>query len=368
MPKRLPIAPKKPGITPEEITVVFFGAVAFIGEVLLPAITFWWRLTFSVGFTALVMDLCLRSRRVKFRPLTRFLLSLVAFTVICSALWSPLQKQYRQEHQSPSFPFVFGAPLGDNDSARWVMVAEHFGPNSVDNCDIEFLDMDRSDIQREWLNAHRDSLFAPPDLVGESYKDLPHISEMDPDSGLGGASFNWDPLDPDKQHYRAVITCHGIAAMEDWQIKRLNGVLRTSLRVEAESRWLERHPEANKLLFDCTDSQYFDKDQYFTQIPHRTGVFPGYGKRGHVYQAPLLIIAGPNKLWSLALNHSIGCWDLLNKHFGDARLPLDELFASDPLKAVVAIYGILVLILPLYALLAFWLMDVPLIRSENENN
>jgi hypothetical protein len=54
--------------------------------------------------------------------------------------------------------FIFGGPLGDNDSTRWVMMERHFGPNPAFNCDLEFTD-------------------------------------------LGSSSFDWDPLDPDNQSY-----------------------------------------------------------------------------------------------------------------------------------------------------------------------
>jgi len=39
---------------------------------------------------------------------------------------------------APSLLFVFGAPLGDNNSPTWVMMLKHFGPGAVHNCKIEF--------------------------------------------------------------------------------------------------------------------------------------------------------------------------------------------------------------------------------------
>jgi hypothetical protein len=36
-------------------------------------------------------------------------------------------KQYMQEHLPPNFPFIFGAPLGDNDSPIWMMLVKHYG-------------------------------------------------------------------------------------------------------------------------------------------------------------------------------------------------------------------------------------------------
>ena len=37
---------------------------------------------------------------------------------------------------TPSLVFVFGAPLGDNDSALWIMMLKHYGPWSAHNCDM----------------------------------------------------------------------------------------------------------------------------------------------------------------------------------------------------------------------------------------
>jgi hypothetical protein len=35
----------------------------------------------------------------------------------------------------PSLAFVFGAPLGDNDSAQWIMMLKHYGPGSIHKSD-----------------------------------------------------------------------------------------------------------------------------------------------------------------------------------------------------------------------------------------
>jgi hypothetical protein len=50
---------------------------------------------------------------------------------------------------TPSLVFVFGAPLGDNDSATWVMTLHHYGPESAHNCNIQFYDDDRKNVEHE---------------------------------------------------------------------------------------------------------------------------------------------------------------------------------------------------------------------------
>jgi hypothetical protein len=51
----------------------------------------------------------------------------------------------------PSLVFVFGAPLGSNDSPVWIMMLKHYGPNPAYNCNVEFYDQDRKNIEHEWL-------------------------------------------------------------------------------------------------------------------------------------------------------------------------------------------------------------------------
>lgn len=66
------------------------------------------------------------------------------------------QKRVNTKSDAPPMPslvFVFGAPLGDNDSASWIMMLKHFGPGIAYNCDIGFYDDDRKNIEHEcWLS------------------------------------------------------------------------------------------------------------------------------------------------------------------------------------------------------------------------
>lgn len=63
--------------------------------------------------------------------------------------------------ETPSFVFVFGAPLGENDSPVWIMMLKHYGPYTAYNCDIVFTDDDRKNIEHQWLVEHPDSSFLP---------------------------------------------------------------------------------------------------------------------------------------------------------------------------------------------------------------
>jgi hypothetical protein len=105
--------------------------------------------------------------------------------------------------QIPNFVFVFGTPLGDNNSATWMMMLKHYGPGLAHNCTIDFYDKDRINIRREWSLKHPDTPFPPADLVGE-FRHQTRISEAGPEGPL--PSFNWTPLDPDRQHYSVSIS------------------------------------------------------------------------------------------------------------------------------------------------------------------
>ncbi|HEV7219849.1 MAG TPA: hypothetical protein VGN39_13325, partial [Terriglobales bacterium] len=103
----------------------------------------------------------------------------------------------------PSLVFVFGAPLGDNESASWIMMLKHYGPNTAYNCDVVFYDNDRKNIEHEWLVKHPNSPFPPPGLAGgESQKQI-HISELSPEAAP--EKFVWNPLNPNSQHYTVSI-------------------------------------------------------------------------------------------------------------------------------------------------------------------
>jgi hypothetical protein len=59
-----------------------------------------------------------------------------------------------------------------------------------------------------------------------------------------------------------------------------------------------------------------------------------------------------------------GCWIILTKHFGDAVMPLSLQANNNVMVLFGVIYGILVLIIPPYCLLAFWLMGVPIVKNR----
>jgi hypothetical protein len=155
--------------------------------------------------------------------------------------------------QIPSLVFVFGAPPGDNDSPVWVMMLKHYGPNPAFNCDIEFFDADRKNIERQWLLQHPGSSFPPPGLAGKSQERF-RVPEAGP---LGSIeSFQWTPLDPDRQHYTASISCRDGVFVENWEVTRVNGVLRTRIKIEHGPQWIEKNPKLDPVVFACTDPEF----------------------------------------------------------------------------------------------------------------
>ena len=136
---------------------------------------------------------------------------------------------YREIPATPSLMFIFGVPLGDNDSSTWLMVPRHYGPSSAYNCHIDFYDRDRKNIEHRWLVAHPDLPFPPRDLVGELQRSI-FIQEAGPEGAR--EIFEWTPLDPDRQHYTASITCRDGIFEENWEVARVEGTLRSKITIQ----------------------------------------------------------------------------------------------------------------------------------------
>src|SRR5580704_4602958 len=142
------------------------------------------------------------------------------------ALWiSPSSRDGKGEiappqKKTPSFVFVFGAPLGDNHSVAWIMMLFHYGPDLAHNCYVDFYDDDRKNIEHLWLVDHPNTPFLPPGQFEESQKRL-FVAEASPEGGQRG-SFTWTPLDPNSQHYTASISCRDGVFTEKWEVTRVN--------------------------------------------------------------------------------------------------------------------------------------------------
>jgi hypothetical protein len=223
---------------------------------------------------------------------------------------------------TPSFVFVFGAPLGDNDSSTWIMLLLHYGPSTAYNCKIEFFDDDRKNIAHEWLVKHPDTPFPPAEIAGESQK---HIDVGEAGQGGSIGNFQWNPLDPDRQHYSVNITCRDGVFVEKWEVTRVNGVLRTKISIERGVQWIRRNPGLDPVVFRREDTEFASTPPAttLTKVSSRK-VHPGW-KPHHRFVAPAAIIDSNHyvqivcgvKLPDGSVSTDIGCWDILTKHFGD---------------------------------------------------
>lgn len=252
------------------------------------------------------------------RPLGWIAIFAAVILVVC---WAVLELKPAKE--LPSFVFVFGAPLGDNKSPVWIMMLKHYGPNPAYNCDVEFFDEDRKNIEHLWLVQHPSSPFPPPGLAGHSQTHI-HIAEAGPSGSIG--SFQWAPLDPDRQHYTASISCRDGVFFERWEVTRVNGVLRAKLTIEHGPQWKEKNPQSDPVVFTCVDPE-FSNTPLASTFPALTPepVHPGW-KPNHRFEVPAAII-DPNghvqvisgvKLPDGTQQTDFGCWNLLTKHFGDS--------------------------------------------------
>lgn len=224
----------------------------------------------------------------------------------------------------PSFVFVFGAPLGDNNSAAWIMTLKHYGPDPAHNCTIDFYDNDRINIRHEWLVKRPDSPFAPPDLVGE-FRQQFRISEAGPEGPL--PTFNWTPLDPDRQHHTVSISSRDGVFVENWEVTRVNGHLRAKVIIERGPQWIEKNLNSNPTVFKYEDPEFVSVP-LLVEAPQWGGanVHPGW-KPKHRFEIPVAIIDSNGNLQVLAAVkgsdgstiNNFGSWNILTKHFGDAE-------------------------------------------------
>jgi hypothetical protein len=222
----------------------------------------------------------------------------------------------------PSFVFAFGVPLGDNNSATWIMMLKHYGPAPAFNCTVDFYDKDRTNIQHEWLQKHPDSPFAPPGLVGQFRKQI-HVSEAGPEGSL--PMFNWTPLDPDRQHYSASISTRDGIFVESWEVTRVNGRLRAKVTIERGPQWIKRNPTCDPMVFKFEDPEFVSVP-LLTEAPKPSTakVHPGW-KPNYKFEVPVAIIDSNGNLQVVSavkapdggMLDDFGCWDILTKHFGD---------------------------------------------------
>jgi hypothetical protein len=225
--------------------------------------------------------------------------------------------------RTPSLVFVFGVPLGDNDSASWMMTLQHYGPGSAHNCKIEFFDEDRINIQHQWLVAHPNSPYPPPQLTGESRKQI-YVAETGPEGSSG--SFQWSPLYPDCQHYTVNIDCRDGVFTEKWEVTRVDGILRSRITIEHGVQWIAKNPNQDPVVFKLEDPE-FVSTPFATEVPKNSQgkiVHPGW-KPNYRFEVPAAII-DPNghlqvvsaiKLPDGGTLTDFGCWNILTRHFGD---------------------------------------------------
>jgi hypothetical protein len=204
-----------------------------------------------------------------------------------------------------SIPFVIGAPLGENDSPVWVMMARQYGNGSSSNCQISFYDVQREEIVREWLDKHPGTPFAPPGLVGDLRKDF-DIPEADPFGRL--PNFEWRPIDPDHQHYSVGIHCHEGDLGEDWQVARIRGVLLTKIKLERKFPLEHRSQE----LYSCADALFpssFPRATLKTWKGPNSTVNPGW-KPNHLVVFPTVIYDYNHNIEAMTVK-TPGCWKCL---------------------------------------------------------
>jgi hypothetical protein len=202
-----------------------------------------------------------------------------------------LTKQPAITASPSSFPFIMGAPLGDNDSGAWQMLGLTFGPILEDyNCDLKF-----SDRQREKAKTENSEVVLH---VGESPKP--------------NTTFPWFPDNPDHQHYKVEINCPDRSYDEDWEVGRVHGQLRTKLTIDKV--YLFGQPET---IYSCVDHVSGRIDASTVLQPQDRYVANPDWQPNHRYEFPVVIhpqsVANPGHFFFVLKVQNPGCWKCLQE-------------------------------------------------------
>jgi hypothetical protein len=337
-------------------TLGAIGTLLGILATVVPVLTFWWHFAALVVIAVAVIALSLHSTAThSLKPWSRIGISLIALGVIAWAMWVPMRKQYMQEHLSPSFVFVFGAPLGENDSAMWMMFLKHYGPGpALGPNTIDFQDADREQLLRNWALKH--PLVSPPSgliAAAQTQKMLPTEGPTLEDE------FNWRPLNPDHQHYTVGISSRDETFTEDWQVARVKGALRTRLKI------VRTLPESKEVIFECADADLPTADPSAAPLSRQPAAFvpPFVGWRPYLKTPVVIVPYNGHLYWGSSAGDS-ACWQAGSQHLGDAALPLalpPKMPAENRVMWKALVVFTLVFLAGLYSLFAFWLMGQPLL-------
>lgn len=257
------------------------------------------------------------------RALWTMLFSSVIGLGLCAlAGWQP-NKVSESKSATPSFLFVLGAPLGDNNSSIWIMMLQHYGPKPTYNCDVHFYDKDRKNIEHMWLVANPTWPFPPPGIAGGESQKYFHFAEAGPSSPVG--NFQWSPIDPNRQHYSVSIVCRDGVFEETWDVTRVDGVLRTKITLKYGPDWVKKYPHLSPVVFTCTDPEFIDAPLATKLSQGPPLVHPGW-KPSHKFSVPVAIIDSNHNVQMMSgiampggQKTDFGCWNLLTKHLGDEK-------------------------------------------------
>jgi hypothetical protein len=152
----------------------------------------------------------------------------------------------------PSFIYVIPGVWSPSPKPQWVMTVRHFGPDSVLNTELLFVDKDRQEA------------IAKDPTIGTADLDLRlHYDEIDPIESVMAKMFLWSPLHLEDEHYTIYGTSNKISTEEKLDIRQIENKWYYAMKV--------KNPKTGNVLAECADAKMASTNKYY--IPP---CFPDY--------------------------------------------------------------------------------------------
>jgi hypothetical protein len=196
-------------------------------------------LFWGAALVLLIHAFWIYERTSTLRRRTKLFVTVAAVSLVVSTAWSPVVTEYRKEH-TPTFLLIAPGVWLTGPVPQWYFLVQHRGPENAFHVQIIFQDLDRTEKTRR-------QPVATPEGIRQEVQQF-EFPEIDAGPGFGvPPHFLWSPLDPDHEHFSAVIGHRGGRVSQDLRIEHIGGKWQYALRVETPQ---------HKKLYECRDPNF----------------------------------------------------------------------------------------------------------------